>query len=210
MNRRGRSCRAGASAVARCMATLVGAVLVAGPAVADPPAIYHSPNDDGVNSGIPAFIAPNSSQTLHLYLAGGVIATSNGQVCNAGDGEEVCGFDLFLEARNGVSFTSFVGEGNTVSHLQPLSLRFNGGEFVLGSLGPVKLADLVVDAPDGGAIDLSWGQTLDSSLGLVALSSGTLVFVPEPSRLLLLALGFPFVLILGQRKLRRFEHASKS
>jgi hypothetical protein len=87
-------------------------------------------------------------------------------------------------------------------------LRFNGSEFENGSLGPVKLGDLTADVSFDGSIELTSGQTLDSSLGIADSSATTLVFVPEPSALLLLSLGFPIVLWLGQRRTRRSRVAS--
>ena len=181
-------------------AIVLATAILAGQALAAPPTIFHSPNDDGIFVGSPAVIEPGTSQVVHLYLQGGVNATSFGEACNDGNGEEVCGFDLLLEARSGVSFSSFVPDGDTVRTLDPSSLRFNGGDFANGTLGPVKLGDLVVEAQLGGSIDLATGQTADSALGLVDLTPATLVIVPEPSRHLLLAAGITALLALYRRR----------
>ncbi len=200
MSRSLRRLRAGSSNAARCTTIVLAAAILAGRAFAAPPTIFHSPNDDGISGGSPAVIEPGTSQVVHLYLQGGVNATSIGEACNDGNGEEVCGFDLLLEAQSGVSFSSFVPDVDTVWALDPSSFRFNGGDFASGTLGPVKLGDLVVDAQLGGSIDLATGQTADSALGLVDLTPSTLVIVPEPSRHLLLSAGMTALLALYRRR----------
>jgi hypothetical protein len=200
MSRSLRCLRAGSSNAARCAAIVLATALLVGRAFAAPPTIFHSPNNDGISGGSPGVIEPGTSQMVHLYLQGGVNATSIGEACNDGNGEEVCGFDLLFEARNGVSFSSFVPDGDTVMALAPSSFRFNGGDFASGTLGPVKLGDLVVFAPLGGSIDLATGQTADSALGLVDLTASTLLIVPEPSTHLLLSAGMTGLLALYRRR----------
>jgi hypothetical protein len=185
--------------VARTAIVLAAAIL-AGQAMAAPPTIFHSPNDDGISGGSPGVIEPGVSQMVHLYLQGGVNATSIGEACNDGDGEEVCGFDLLLEAQGGPSFSNFVPVGNTVWALDPSSLRFNGGDFADGTLGAVKLGDLIFDAQLGDSIDLAEGQTADAALGLVDLTPSTLLIVPEPSRHLLLLSGLTALVVLYRHR----------
>jgi hypothetical protein len=192
--------RAGSSDAARCTAIVLATAILAGQAIAAPPTIFYSPNDNGVSGGSPGVIEPGVSQMVHVYLQGGVNATSIGERCNDGDGEEVCGFDLLLEAQGGVSFSNFVPAGDTVRALDPSSLRFNGGDFASGTLGTVKLGDLVVEAQLGGSIDLADGQTADAALGLVDLTPSTLLIVPEPSRHLLLSAGLTALLVLYRRR----------
>jgi hypothetical protein len=185
--------------VARTAIVLAAAIL-AGQAMAAPPTIFHSPNDDGISGGSPGVIEPGVSQMVHLYLQGGVNATSIGEACNDGDGEEVCGFDLLLEAQGGPSFSNFVPVVGTVWALDPSSLRFNGGDFADGTLGAVKLGDLIFDAQLGDSIDLAEGQTADAALGLVDLTPSTLLIVPEPSRHLLLLSGLTALVVLYRHR----------
>jgi hypothetical protein len=200
MSRSLRCLRAGSSNAARCAAIVLATALLVGRAFAAPPTIFHSPNNDGISGGSPGVIEPGTSQMVHLYLQGGVNATSIGEACNDGNGEEVCGFDLLLEAQGGPSFSNFVPVGDTVWALDPSSLRFNGGNFVSGTLGTVKLGDLIVNAQLGDSIDFAEGQTADAALGLVDLTPSTLLIVPEPSRHLLLFSGLTALLGLYRRR----------
>ncbi len=178
------------------------AVVLAFPATATPPALYHSPNDDGVSGGVPAFVPEGQTVTLHLYLGVGSVA-STADPCFQGDGDELCGYQLRLTG-SGVNLQSFTGaDPDILSNLVSPQIDLTGGDFEFGELGPTKLGDLVIDGPaPGGTLDLEVGDFVTTLLAKEqATTPTTIVQVPEPGGPLLLALGC--ALLAALRRLSR-------
>jgi len=179
--------------------------LLALPASAAPPVVYHSPNDDGVNPGGPVQVPSLVQTTIHLYIDGGSTASPS-DPCFQGTGDEVCAWNLTLAGQSGLSLVSFTPSGAVVSNLSGGVLRANRLDPLTGALGPVKVGDLVVEGFGdlGGRLGaalrervaakaLPWRLCEDSqgirstALGgseFTAQLSGNTGYVSDPQRLL--------------------------
>lgn len=181
---------------------LIGLFATAGPVSAGTPAVYHSPLDDGAPApgGIPN-LPSGVDGILHLYIDGGP-NPSVADPCESGDGDEVCGFDLSLTSLGAVSFVSFVPDGDVVYQLQPTQLRFNGGRFDVGDLGPTRLGDLVVSSTGDGGVFLDEGYSVSSTLDLRKILARPIIGVPEPGPLPALAAGAALLAVVHRRRRR--------
>lgn len=144
------------------------------------PVVYASPADDGANPGIPVYVPLGGTLTLYLYGDGGGLASSSGVACEDGSGEEICGWDVLVEARGGVSFIAFRPEGDIHHSLSANTLRFSGGDHQLGQLGATKLGELDIDTSAEGSVQLTGGQAVDAALELHDLRVTRFTYVPEP------------------------------
>lgn len=181
--------------------------LAAPAAFAAPPALYHSPGDDGVSGGIPASVPAGSPATLHLYLDIGS-TPSAADPCWQGDGDEICGYRLRLNG-SGLDLQAFApANADLLFNLGPGQLDLIGGDFQSGNLGPTKLGDLVIQGPvPGGSLDLVAGDFVDAQLGKrPAAVPQAIVSVPEPIFGLQLAAGG---LLLGALARRRTGSGSR-
>lgn len=151
-------------------------------------AIYHSPDDSGINFGT-ATIASSGTTTLHLYMDGGSIPSTGTSPCCAGQGDEILGWDLGLAATGGFTITSVNPVGEAVINKAEASISMNGGDFRHGDLGPTKIADIDVSVDGDGALVLASGQVVGPSLTLRRLDMDTIVYVPEPASALLFTIG---------------------
>lgn len=176
--------------------------LLALPASAAPPVVYHSPNDDGVNPGGPVQVPSLVQTTIHLYIDGGSTASPS-DPCFQGTGDEVCAWNLTLAGQSGLSLVSFTPSGAVVSNLSGGVLRANRLDPLTGALGPVKVGDLVVEGSEGGTLDLSAGESIDAALTSQVLPSVTVVTLPEPGADLLGSAGLVALLLLSRGRARR-------
>lgn len=142
------------------------------------PGVFHSPDDDGLPGVQTPSLTPGA-HTLHLYIEGGA-TESSADPCFEGDGSELCGWLLEVGVSGEVVLDSFAPSGDAAVSLAPSRLRVVGGDAAQGSLGPVKIGDLSVHADGAGAVSLTSGKSLDTTLALQPLDPATLVSVPEP------------------------------
>ncbi len=190
-------------------AALASLALLTAHAGATPPVVYHSPADDGSNPGSPFEISPVGQTTLHLYIDGGP-TPSPSEPCHAGTGDEVCGWDLLMQGSIGtLDLVSFVGTGDVVFNLNGSSLRFNGGDFGNGTLGPSKIGDLVVEGTTGGTLDLMLSKSVTSGLAVATIAQTTVITVPEPGLPLSLISGASLLGILSRLRPRRTQTAGQ-
>ena len=191
---------------------VLSCLLLAGAAAAVP-RVYHSPADDGVGDPSPPYLPSGGSLTLHLYMdetGGSAVPSLPAEVCHTGSGDERCGWDLAIEPEGDLTFTSFTPTGDVVWGLTATRLRFNGGAFDTGELGPVKLGDLVVASTGDGQVQLTQGTVVDAALLRQSLVSGPIVFVPEPAMGLALVAGAGLLhgLLRSQRRRARRSETS--
>jgi hypothetical protein len=170
------------------------------PVWAVPPALYHSPGDDGVSGGVPATVAAGTGVSLHLYLGVGTTA-STADPCFQGDGDELCGHRLRLTG-TGLEFQTFSpADPDLVFKVGPDEFLVTGGDFETGELGPTKLGDLVLDAySTDGTVDLVLGEFVTTQLAKETTTPVTIVQLPEPGALLSLALGAGLLSALNCRR----------
>lgn len=164
--------------------------------------VYHSPGNDGLDPGGTAPVDPSSSVTLHLYIDNPGDETLTGSVCEDGDGSELCGYDLTLEALGGIQLTSFSEVADTTFSLTQARLRLNAVEAIDGVVGPIHVGDLLINASTGTTVNLTAGSALDASLTLVPIAPRSLISVPEPGFLTLLGGGLLALTVLGRRRRR--------
>lgn len=96
---------------------LLAAGLVADVFAAQSPIVYHaSPNNPPAVEGLGR--GPES-EILELYLEIGTVASNTAQqeICFDGEGDEICGFTLVLEATGGVSIVDFCPNGQCAPNL---------------------------------------------------------------------------------------------
>jgi len=158
--------------------------------------VFHSPANDGVDPGGTQVIEPGDPVTLHLYIENDGIPTATGTVCEDGDGNELCGYDLTFEALGGIQFDVYSEVADTRQSLTATRLRLNAVEAVGGASGAIHIGDLTIDASVGTTVDLVSGQVLDASLNLAPVAPRSLVFVPEPGALVGLAGGLLLLVLL--------------
>jgi hypothetical protein len=187
--------------------TLLSGLLLGAPAAAAPPDLYHSPADDGASGGLPAPVPADVPVTLHLYLGVGATA-STALPCQAGDGDEICGYQLRIQG-SGAALQSFVpADPDLLFRLAPAELELIGGEYQTGELGPTKLGDLVVQGPVGATLDLVAGDFVTAALTKEsAPAPTTLVQLPEPATAAALACGCALLVALARRGERHPQRA---
>ncbi len=175
------------------------ALLVASSPAGAQIAVFHSPNDDGVDPGGTISIPPSASATLHLYIDNPGTGTATGTVCEDGDGNELCGFDLTLEALGGIQFLTFSEVADTAHSLTSTRMRLNVVEAISGVSGPIHIGDLTIDASVGTTVDLSGAEALDAALGSVPIADKSLISVPDAGFLPLLGSGLSMLLGIRRR-----------
>ena len=189
------------SALAWVLAAVLVSSLVGSPALASQ--IFHSPNDDGL-PGAPQ-VPTGGVQSVFLYIDGGAVTTTTGDACHDGDGDEVCGFDLELTGLSGLTFSVFNADAGTdlLVNFAAGSVRINGLDSVSPPTGPIRIGELVVNAVASGTVELTSGEVIGADLGSEVLPTQTLVSVPEPSQLLMLAGGLGLLLGLARARAPR-------
>lgn len=133
--------------------------------------VYHA-DTAGPNPGTPGVIPTGGSTVLQLFFDNGT-TTSGSVPCRNGDGDEVCGFDLHLQATGGVVLDpgGFTPEPGVVFTLTTTLLRVAGGNPSTGDLGPTKIGDLAVSAVDVGTVDVIANLWVDAGVGMNAVNS---------------------------------------
>lgn len=172
-----------------------------------PPAVFHSPSDDGWPHPVEFQIGAPGLHTLRLYLETGSVASQSGEeICLDGTGDELCGVQLDVEASGGIGIVSFTPDpalaaGLVWNLVGPASLRINhvtgtgGGEF-----GALRLGELVVDNQAPGAVTLRSSSVAVLADLTKAPPTGSPIAVPEPGRWTLL---LPALALLTLEHLRR-------
>ena len=171
--------------------------------LAAPPALYHSPGDDGQSGGSPALVPPSGAVALHLYLGVGSVPSAS-DPCLSGTGDELCGHRVRLAATNLPLVAFAPADPDTLFHLAATQLDLTGGDVETGELGPTKLGDLTVDASAVGAtLTLVDGEFVTSALGKEeVLAPAPVIEVPEPRGSWLLGAGYAMVLALRRHRTR--------
>lgn len=149
----------------RALAALSLALLAASAAGAQP-VVYHSPDPDGANPGREALLAANQAAELLLFVVAGENASHPGLACRAGTGDEICFFEVHVEARGDALLAAFEPADGVLFSLAGGVLRANGGDPEAGRLSPSPIGRLEVSVGDGGSVELVGGAVLDARLAL--------------------------------------------
>jgi hypothetical protein len=162
--------------------------------------VYHSLNDDGVVGF--GLVPVGGVQSVYLYIDGGALASGAGTACNDGTGDEVCGFTFEINAITGLTLSSFTPDAgaNLLVNLSPTSIRINGLDTQAPTPGPHRLGELLVNSVAGGRADLVSGEVIGASLASETLATTTVIIVPEPGFVPLLASGT--LMLVGMQRRR--------
>jgi hypothetical protein len=184
------------------------------PAMADPstgnPIVYHSPDDTGAPPSItnPTLIKAENDQVLNLYIdfdndPDRGASSGAGTMCVDKDGDETCGFDVWIEMTTDTATfdtftpasTKIVGQIDTNTRT---SLHVNGLD-VNGMLIPAKIGTLTLDALGANqlAIEVKGVHRVGAAGQLDAIQPSTLL-VPEPGVGLMLIAGGAWLAALNR------------
>lgn len=200
------------------MQAAVLSLLCAGAAAAGtPPAVFHSPSDDGWPHLAQFQIGAPGLHTLHVYLETGSAESLVGEeVCLDGSGDELCGVQLDVETAGGIGIVSFTPDPAVAADLvwnlvDPALLRMNrvtptaGGDF-----GALRLGDLVVENLGPGDVTLRSSSVAVLADLTKAAATGSPIAVPEPGRWTLLLAALVFLALEQRRRRARASRSSPS
>lgn len=176
---------------------------------AEPPLVYHSTKPDHSDTGIIGLAS--GPKTLELYLEIGTVATNVAQdeVCVDGEGDEICGFTLALQASGGVSIVEFLPNGvpGLIHHLDPATgiLRINRlGPAIDQAQTPFYLGNvsLLVGATAGDLKLLPESQSVSAKLQILSVRDHTPIALalPEPGWSAGLGSGLAMLLAFAARR----------
>lgn len=195
------------SNIKRRYGVLLGLVLAAGLVSLDARAqniVYHSPNDDGVNPGFAFELPIGPGESLFLWLDVGSTVSQNGTACNDGDGREICGYEVVVDALGSAVFSDFfpqLGGLGVVHQITPSQLKVNGLFALNPTAGAVRIGELKVEVIDlTSAVMVMGGKVVLAALQVESVSQSNLATVPEPGGWLPLLAGAVWLLGLRRRR----------
>lgn len=184
-----RNCEVGRGALAATVAT---AVALLAPTLASAAAlVYHSPGDNGGAAGGAVSMASGSTETFHLWIHKGTLA-SGGDECITGGGDEICAYDVEVTLV-GDATISFWGadDSSVVGTPSPdgKTLRINHIVPAPDTL-PIRIGTMDVNVTgNSGRVDVSGRHIINAAQSLESVGSNNIALVPEPRQLLMLASG---------------------
>lgn len=176
---------------------------------ASPPVVYHSPTMDGVNPGTP-HVLDEYDETLDLYFSPGANPTTTGEICLDGDGDEVCGITIVLQASGDVTFSSFTEEVTSdlvVNFSPPSSLTINRLNGTSGDAVAVRLGSLDVNVgTTGGDIGVATtSEAVGAALQTLAVADNGTLAAPEPRLIGSIVAGVTMLAAAGRYRRNRRE-----
>ncbi len=169
-------------------------------------ALYHSAANDGVVPAATPVLPTPGPEWLHLYAdTAGSSVTTSGTVCEDGDGDEICGFYVSLQAGSGAELLSFTPASDVYYSLTATALSATGVGATTVGVDPVWIGDLLVQSTDPTSESQIEGTglhvvTADLSVQPVGLSTVATIPVPEPGHAVCLAAGAALLLCLGRAR----------
>jgi len=137
--------------------------------------VYNSPNDDGIAGGSAGVPINGSPVLLNLYIDGGPIDSAPADKCTGnGDGDELCGWQLRLDASGGMIIEAFTPAGTVVGTSSALTLRANGLDAINPSAGPQPVGTVTVSSQGEGELRLTSGLAVGSTLFAQAIPDAIL------------------------------------
>lgn len=191
-------------ATVTALALLAGSFLAAGQAAAQA-AVYHSPANDGVIPAATPVLPTSGPEWLHLYAdTAGNAATASGTACEDGDGDEICGWHVSIQAAAGAELLSFTPATGVVYSLTTSALTAAGVGANPPSVAPYWIGDLLVQSTDPSmATSIEAGGvhvvTADLSVQPIAVNTVATIPLPEPGRGAGLAAGLACLAALRRR-----------
>ena len=122
--------------------------------------VYHSANNDGTNTGVN--VPGSTTHPLNLYMTKGN-TESGGQLCEAGSGDEICGWIFELDTVGNFSFVDFTPEPGVdlVFKLTANNFDAQGTDALAPTPGIHRIGTLNIHTQGfGGSIQLTSGQAV--------------------------------------------------
>jgi lysophospholipase L1-like esterase len=183
-------------------------LIVVPSAIAATPALYHSPNDDGIQPGSVPVEPGTPTVTLFLYLDAGAIPTAIGSPCIDGEGDEICQWEFALGLAGSATVSGFTPDvaQSVVQKIGASQFAATGGDAVGGEIGPIRIGELVLNTPDGNwSVLVTDGSVVDASFALDDVPQD-LIAAPEPAWAAQLVAGW--LALLGWTR-RRGRHTTQ-
>lgn len=146
--------------------------------------VYHAPADDGIAPGTTPVLPSPGPEWLNLFVERSTSgASANGTPCVDGDGDELCAWEVVVQAQPGVEFGAFLPTGDVEFVLTPTELRANRLSATAPALGLERLGYLGVTSTNpatGGDVTLVSGNVVTAGFSLEAVAPKTLATIPLP------------------------------
>jgi hypothetical protein len=196
--------------VALLVPALLGALVLAAGRADAQAALYHSAGNDGVPPTTTPVLPSPGPEWLHLYAdTAGSNPTTSGTACEDGDGNEICGWHVTVQAGPNaelLSFTPAPGVYYNLSTSQVVDELTATAVSVVSppSVAPVWVGDLLVQSTDPtlpSQVDVTGVHvvTADLSAQPVAVATLAILPVPEPGQLAGLLAGCSLLFCLRPR-----------
>lgn len=165
--------------------------------------VFDSQDQSGTVPELPSFIGNGPTNSLlYLYIDVPGTPTSIGSVCVNGDGSEICGYDLIIEATGGVEFVAFTPASGIVGTSSQTRLRLNALHATTGLLGTSFVGSLEINTEgvQNGGVRLRDSEAIGAALWELPLAERSIAWVPEPTGGSLLAAGLVALVGLARRR----------
>jgi len=139
--------------------------------------VFQDPTNLGTTGAPPVSISaggPAVSLNLFYQQFGGNVSDPS-KVCLSGDGDEVCGWDIWVSSGPGITLLSFVPNpgSDIVSNISGNVLRANGGDPISAETGVHRLGTLVVSASSAGSnVTVSGNLYVTAKLAAANVATG--------------------------------------
>lgn len=188
------------------VAPLIALVMQAGSAYGQA-ALYHSPPNDGTIPAATPVLPSAGPEWLHLYAdTAGNALTSTGTACEDGDGDEICGWHVSLEAGPGAELLAFTPAPGTHYSLTSTALSAAGVDAITPATAPVWVGDLQVQSTDpmsSSSIDATGVHVVTAGLRAEPVAHTSIATIPVPEPGVVIGLGSGIVLLGALRRSRR-------
>ncbi len=156
---------------------------------------------------------PEGVSQVALYVESSASPSTAGTRCVNGNGGEICGWSVDIEATGGLDFVTFApaDPAGTLYNLAPKRLRANGGFGGEGRHGAIHIGDVTLERSGDGMLrafrggDAPAGGVIAADGGLESLLVAT-TLVPEPG---LAGLWLAGLTTLGALIARRRQRAGR-
>ena len=176
---------------------------------AESPVVYHSPAMNGDNPGTP-YDVTNVTDTLDLWYRPGATSTAVGTACLDGDGDEICGITMEIQATGALSlddFTENVASDLVYNFSPPSTLKINRLNGTVGDDAdvPIRLGslDIIAGIGTGNIAVATTSEATGASLQTLSVVDNGTIAVPEPGVLLGLLVGVSALGFAARRRRSR-------
>ncbi len=156
----------------RLLVAALPALALAAPADAQTFTVFHDPNDTGTSAAVANIPIGGPPVWINVWFtAGNTPQPDPNDACTGGPpGQEVCGVDFLIVGTGGVTFVqpaTFQTTGDfVVNNTSFTQLQGNGGDALIGTVGPARFGRFQVVAVSSGNLEVTGKKYVNSSLVL--------------------------------------------